>query len=240
MQLTATQIAQLDATECPEALAGDWVPLEELTTEQGALRTWCDCRFQADKIHNIDNMRYAYLLTGLFFGGWAFVSLWVLVKNVKERGQLHAESEEKKKAASKSDASGNEGPEIHSLKRPSPFVPGILGTMQNKLFTLLLPTWVYDSLASAIIGSLLVFFIRYVVKPEYSNTEPPPVGYSCAPVGATDWKCSSNKVMGASVIALLLGAFAFTPLWLWAAKRCGKRNIWMLWSLLNGRVLVVP
>ena len=96
---------------------------------------------------------------------------------------------------------------------------------------LLLPAWVLDSLANAIIGSLLTFFVRYVVKPEYSNQD----NWGCAPVGGSDdWKCSSSKVVGMSVVALLMGALVFTPVWLFVAKKLGKRNTWLLWSLSNG------
>jgi len=174
------------------------------------LQNWCECRNKADVFHDLDSLRYAYMVTGFAFGMWALVSLWTCVAVVKERSQL---------------------PNAKALEAPKPLVASILSTFSNRPFTLLLPAWILDSLANAIIGSLLTFFVRYIVQPEFSNQEE----WGCAPVGGSDnWECDSNSVLGASVVALLLGAFLFTPMWLWIAKKLGKRNSWLLWSFTNG------
>lgn len=176
---------------------------------------WCECRVKSDVFHNLDSLRYAYFWTGLAFGLWAWVSLWVCVKFVKERSQIAAQ------------AGGHPAP----MPKPAPLVPSILNTLNNKPFTLLLPAFVLDSLANAIISSLLTFFIRYIVQPEYSNEEK----YGCKPQGGSeDWHCSSSTVLGACVMALLIGAVVFTPVWKIAASKLGKRNAWLLWSLTNG------
>lgn len=180
------------------------------STELQDLHTWCECRAKADVSHGLDTLRYAYFATGLTFGLWALIFLLVLVFVVRERSQI---------------------PGGKTLQKPRPLVPSILNTLSNKPFTLLLPAWILDSLANAIIGSLLTFFVRYVVKPEFSNQDT----LGCRPVGgSTDWRCDSDKVLGASVVALLMGAFLFTPFWLLISKKLGKRNTWLLWSLTNG------
>lgn len=117
------------------------------------------------------------------------------------------------------------------MAKARPLVPSILNTTSNKPFTLLLPAWILDSLANAIIGSLLTFFVRYVVRPEYSNQEK----WGCLPMGGSDrWECDSGQVLGVSVVALLFGALAFTPMWLLISRFAGKRNTWLFWSFTNG------
>ena len=178
--------------------------------ETGYLATWCDCRVKADLIYNLDTERYAYFYTGLFFGLWALVTLEVCAMNVKERCQL-------------ADNGTN-------LGKPPPLIPAMLNTFNNKPFTLLLPAFILDSLGTSIITSLVVFFVRYIVQPEFSN---PHLG--CKPVGGSStWMCSSDTVVAASVLAMLGGAFLFVPLWLTAANKLGKRNAWLLWSFSNG------
>lgn len=179
-------------------------------TSSADLRTWCECTAKADVFHNLDSLRYSYFTTGFFFGLWAFISLLICVCVVKERSQMKG---------------------CKALPSPKPLVPSILNTFNNRPFSILLPSWVLDSLANAIISSLLTFFVRYVVKPEYSNQEL----WGCRPQGgASDFRCSSTSVLGASVVALLFGALIFTPVWLLLAKKLGKRNAWLLWSFLNG------
>ena len=181
-----------------------------------ALSFWCECRAKANVFFDLDTLRYAYGFTGAFFGIWALVSLWVLVYNVKERSEIQAKKEHTRK---------------EPLPKAAPLVPSVLNTFSNKPFVLLLPAFILDALANAIIGSLLTFFVRYIVQPEYSNQDT----LGCAPVGGSDnWRCNSTLVLGACVMALLCGAVAFTPFWLFAAKKVGKRNAWLLWSFLNG------
>ena len=105
-------------------------------------------------------------------------------------------------------------------------VPSILNTMNNKPFTLLLPAFVLDALSTSIISSLLTFFVRYIVEPEYAD--------GCSPVGSNKWYCKSTNVLGASVMAFLFGALVATPVWLFIAGKLGKRNTWLLWSFTNG------
>ena len=94
-------------------------------------------------------------------------------------------------------------------------VPSSLKTFANKPFLLLLPAWVCDALVAALIGSLLTFFVRYVVEPEFTDG----FGYDGAPDGTPNcraepgstWKCDSTVVLGMCVMAVLCGALLFTP-----------------------------
>lgn len=184
---------------------------------------WCQCSQNALLIHNLDSTRYAYSAVGFFFAAWAWISLWWCVKNVKERSQILMERAAKEE--------GGELGEQPALSPPQPMIPSILNTMNNKPFVLLLPAWTLDALASALLGSLVTYFVKYIVQPEFSNQEE----YGCLPVGGDErWECSSDMVLGASFLAVLFGAMAMMPVWLWLSDKFGKRNMWLAWSLTNG------
>ena len=94
-----------------------------------------------------------------------------------------------------------------NLGKPAPLIPAILNTFNNKPFTLLLPAFILDNLGTSIITSLVVFFVRYIVQPEFSNLD-----LGCKPVGgSSSWMCNSDSVVAASVLAMLGGAFLFVP-----------------------------
>ena len=48
-------------------------------------------------------------------------------------------------------------------------VPSLLNTFNNKPFAMLLPAWAFDNIANAIIASMMTYYVRYIIKPEYSN-----------------------------------------------------------------------
>ena len=68
--------------------------------------------------------------------------------------------------------------------------------------------------------------VRYVVQPEFSQDICDGGKNPSAP-----WTCSSDKVLGAAVGAVLFCALIGAPLWLGLLKCLGKRNTWLLWSL---------
>jgi GPH family glycoside/pentoside/hexuronide:cation symporter len=95
-------------------------------------------------------------------------------------------------------------------REPSPLVPGIRRALRNRPFRILLATYVVASIPGAIPGTLMPFFNDYVVRPENPGM----------------W------------LAIFLGTyfgsgFLFLPAWVWAARRFGKRPVW-LWSFAMG------
>lgn len=200
----------LSATDNGYNFANDCSGSGSFVNGTAFLSSWCECRVKADLVYNLDTERYAYFYTGLFFGVWALVALELCAMNVKERCQLAEHGA--------------------NLGKPPPLMPAMLNTFNNKPFTLLLPAFVLDNLGTSIITSLVVFFVRYIVQPEFSNEQ-----WGCKPVGGSlDWRCNSDSVVAASVLAMLGGAFLFVPAWLYAANKLGKRNAWLLWSFTNG------
>ena len=60
--------------------------------------------------------------------------------------------------------------ETHAHKREAvPLAAGLLNTLNNKPFTQLLPAWMCDSMNLATLTSLMMYYVQYVVAPEYSN-----------------------------------------------------------------------
>ncbi len=102
----------------------------------------------------------------------------------------------------------------------------MLNTMENVAFTSLLPAWACDAIFTGILSSMLMYFVRYVVIPEYQP--------NCNEgLNTADWKCSSTHVAGLSVTMLLIAAFVGTPIWLFIAGKLGKRKTWLLWSFTS-------
>lgn len=127
-----------------------------------------------------------------------------LVSRVKERSQLSG----------------------RTLPSPAPLVPSMLNTFQNRPFMTLLPAWVCDALVNAIIQSLLTYFVRYIVEPEYSDPR-------CQLHEGAPLFCSSEMVLGASVLAVLVAAFIGTPFWFVLVRYIGKRNTWYVVKSLS-------
>ena len=55
-----------------------------------------------------------------------------------------------------------------NLPKPAPLVASSLRTFNNRPFNILLPAWVCDALVNSLVSSLLTYFVRYIVQPEYS------------------------------------------------------------------------
>eukprot|EP01047_Picozoa_sp_COSAG01_P008959 COSAG01_NODE_362_length_18130_cov_34.672307_2_plen_724_part_00 len=170
--------------------------------------SFCNCTAICAQATELDNTRTSYFAVGCFFGLWYVVSMLNCSHRVKERSQL---------ATSK-------------LPDPSPIVPTLLRTFNNRPFNLLLPAWVCDALVNATVAALMPYFVIYIVQPEF-QTLADGNGRECHGGANQEWRCQSPQVLGACVLALLLCASLATPAW-YGMRRCfGKRSTWLLWSL---------
>jgi GPH family glycoside/pentoside/hexuronide:cation symporter len=96
-----------------------------------------------------------------------------------------------------------ERPEF-AARTSNPFVPGVRRALRNRPFRILLATYVVGSAAGAIPGTFMPFFNAYVIRPE----------------DEAGWL--------AIYLAAYFGAgFLFLPVWLWAARRFGKKSTWL-------------
>ena len=110
---------------------------------------------------------------------------------------------------------------IELIKNP-PLVPSLLNTFQNRPFIKLIPCWVLDQLVQTIIATLMIYYVRYVIVPEYQP--------QCFGGTSGKWYCDSVKVMGAAVLVILMAAVVGTPIFMALAQRYGKRTAWLIWS----------
>lgn len=170
-----------------------------------ALKSYCTCKDMCETANGDDTSRVAYSMTATFFAIWYAATMFNCVHTIKERSQMAGVT----------------------LPKPAPLVASSLRTFNNRPFNILLPAWVCDALVNSLISSLLTYFVRYIVEPEYSQTK-------CNNgLGSNlDWDCKSENVLGACVLALLMSAFLFSPVWLLMTKWIGKRNTWLLWSFM--------
>jgi Na+/melibiose symporter-like transporter len=126
--------------------------------------------------------------------------------------------------------------ETNATKRkPTPLVTGLLNTMNNKPFMQLLPAWMCDSVNLAVLSSLIIYYVMYVVQPEYSNGcfAGDPQDYDNLTFIQANGLCNSFYVAGGALVAILTGAILALPAWLALAKTFGKRNAWLAWSGVN-------
>jgi GPH family glycoside/pentoside/hexuronide:cation symporter len=87
---------------------------------------------------------------------------------------------------------------------PNPLVPGVRRVMRNRVFRILLAVYVVGSIAGAIPGMLIPYFTKYVLQP------PDP-----------------NRWLAILLAAYFVSGFVFLPAWIWAARRFGKKPVWL-------------
>jgi len=92
-------------------------------------------------------------------------------------------------------------------RRPNPLIPGVRRVMRNRVFRLLLAIYLIGAVTGAIPGTMMPYFTKYVIRPESEQL------YQF-------WLMVFLGVyFGAAVV--------FMPVWVWAAKRYGKRPVWI-------------
>ena len=64
----------------------------------------------------------------------------------------------------------------------------MLNTFNNLPFVMLLPAWACDAVTTGIIASMVSYFVRYVVKPEFQP--------GCMEGLSDNWWCRSVPVTG--------------------------------------------
>jgi GPH family glycoside/pentoside/hexuronide:cation symporter len=96
-----------------------------------------------------------------------------------------------------------ERPEFSS-RASNPFVPGVRRALRNRPFRILLTSYVIGSITAAIPGTLLPFFIEYVIRPER----------------VVFWTTVGIATHFAAALAAI-------PLFVFASQRYGKRATWL-------------
>lgn len=106
------------------------------------LNTWCVCYNDCDGTCDVAVSRTSFRTLALIFGIYYVCSMALCVWRVKERKFSQLSSEE-----------------------GAPLVPSLLATLRNKPFMGLLPAWVCDMTAYTMIGTMLPFYVEYVIVP---------------------------------------------------------------------------
>jgi Na+/melibiose symporter-like transporter len=212
--------------------------------EQGKeLGKYCECIVDCDAYRDLANEGKTYTAVGVFFAIYFCVTITNMCIQIRERSQLA------ERGLSKNGK--------HKLEPPAPLVPSLLNTLNNRAFATLLPAWALDFSGIYLISSMMIYYVRYVLVPEYSPSTdlelvmaidresecelrklrlPPGVG---DPDGEGEelgiycsgcWYCDSSMVLGFLVVILLVFAFLGCPLWWALLRRYGKRNTWLMWS----------
>jgi len=109
--------------------------------------------------------------------------------------------------------------------------------------TLVLP-WAMDYTAYTMIGTMLPFYVIYVVQPQ--NASPwcdngrrcPGLSpcksdaYCCSPdKESSDW-CSADFWLGIGLVGLMSATIVSTPFWLYLVRIIGKNKAWLLFNAL--------
>jgi GPH family glycoside/pentoside/hexuronide:cation symporter len=87
---------------------------------------------------------------------------------------------------------------------PNPLVPGVRRVLRNRVYRILLAVYVVGATTGAIPGTLMPFFTTYVLAPE-----------------------DPARWIGIYLGAYFGAGFLFLPLWVLAARRFGKKPVWL-------------
>lgn len=208
---------------------------------------FCFCRRDCASACSLANKRTGFTAVGVSFGLWYIFTILLCVFRIKERAQV--EKKVMKKADDYKPQSQGQGGAPPSSGRASisatslpkernpPIVPMLLSTLFNSAFTVLLPAWACDGMVNAVFASLVTYYVRYVIQPEFQTKEEH--GRDCANgVNAMPNSknfshfCSTQSVLAMCLLAALVAAVVTTPLWLLLVKKIGKVKTWLLWSLV--------
>ena len=209
--VTLTLTSEPDGGICPRGTPK--VPFQYESCWEA--KSLCDCLEGTANVAavSLDAKRSAMTTVAVLFALEYLISMYACVWKVREREHTVPEHE-------------------------MPVVPTLLSTFRNKPFMHMLPAWILDMTAITMIGTMLPFFVEYVVKPwavpecdqrccdKHSNS----VVYSGC---RSDVFCKSESWLGIALVALFFTAILAMPLWLAAVKRFGKRSTWLAFNLVT-------
>jgi GPH family glycoside/pentoside/hexuronide:cation symporter len=95
-------------------------------------------------------------------------------------------------------------------RRPNPLVPGVRRVMRNRAFRVLLAVYVTGSVTGAIPGLMMPYFTKYVLQPD-----------------------DADRWLGIFLFVYFGAGFLCLPIWIWLARRLGKKTTWLV-SFLPG------
>lgn len=196
-----------------------------IETLPSQLHTWCTCYNDCDAECDVAVSRTSFQTIAIVFGVYYVSSMLLCVWKVKERkfGQL-------------------------SNEEAAPLVPSLLATLRNKPFMGLLPAWVCDMTAYTMIGTMLPFFVEYVIVPSSvpECADGKRAAFGMDPVAedqeSEQW-CKSETWLGMGLVALIGAQIVAMPVWLKLTKIFGKFKTWLAFNLTtavtNGLFVII-
>eukprot|EP00753_Platysulcus_tardus_P001748 PLAT1150.1.p2 GENE.PLAT1150.1~~PLAT1150.1.p2 ORF type:complete len:828 (-),score=437.37 PLAT1150.1:66-2549(-) len=208
--------AWFNATTCTLS-NGDLTTLENNLAP--GMSAYCGCTnslLSCERTCTVESNRMGFRTVSLIFGLYFIASMLFCVFSIKER-------------------------EASCKKEQPPLIPSLLATLRNKPFVGLLPAWVLDMTAYTMIGTMLPFYLRYVIVPssvpqclQHGRRAPfgldPDMGV--ADNASAGW-CEVDNWLALGLVALMSSTIFSMPLWLAATKKFGKRNTWLAYNLLT-------
>ena len=113
------------------------------------LRTYCQCIWESSSLCSNASFQKQYQYSGYMIGLWIIGSMTLVGLNFTERSQL-VEAHRK-------------------LQQSLSIVPSLLSFTRNKAFMSLLPAFVCDHLSYTTITTLLLYWVRLVIQPEFQS-----------------------------------------------------------------------
>ena len=274
-EAAAAAAAGSSSTTAAAATAAVLLPV---VTTDTAIAGWCDTVASCERACTVGASRNAFSGVAIFFCVFYLLAMLTVVATISERNQPNivaaasssaAKKKKKKKkkkekkaaavAAAKKAKAGGEAEEAATASPPpppppppppanEPLVPSLMAVLRNKPFVGLLPAWVCDYVAFSMIGTMLPFYVQYVVDP--ASASPwcddgkrcpnllgcrgyPTDAACCAPAEESAVFCDANTWLGLGLVALMGATIVSMPLWLWAASRFGKVNAWFAYNLIT-------
>jgi Na+/melibiose symporter-like transporter len=196
----------------------DWIYSTQDDTCLTGFFNWCSDYYDCSNDCAVDAAMEAMSVTALTFALYYIIAMLTCVFLISERRQ----------------AVDEETP---------PLVPAIMTTLRNKPFMGLLPAWVLDMTAFTMLGTMLPFYVTYVVDPgsapECDNGKRcPSLGYCpnddcCSPDEEDAAWCGVDYWLGLGLVALMTATIISTPFWLWVTSIVGKNKTWLVFNLFT-------
>mmetsp|Transcript_2365 Transcript_2365/g.7173 ORF Transcript_2365/g.7173 Transcript_2365/m.7173 type:complete len:1068 (-) Transcript_2365:351-3554(-) len=140
--------------------------------------------------------------------------------------------------------------------RTPPLVPSLMATFRNKPFMAILPAWILDQLAVTMVTTMLYYFYTYIVRPEMTvecraectldaagaewyeaypdrDAQGRTVKSVLFPGCRSTFWCGTSAWIGLSIVMLITAAVVAQPIWLYMTTRIEKRNVWLLYNVVN-------
>lgn len=203
-----------------EAWAGANEPSPEDLGHDAQLDSWCEWREDCDDLCDVDSSRAAMTNVAIGFAVYFIVTMVACAASLQER-------------------------DLSSMKDDPPLVPALMATLRNKPFMGLLPAWALDMTSFTMIGTMLPFYVEYVVAPQ--NATPwcddgkrcPGLlpcdadENCCSPEEESEDYCDSDIWLGFGLVGLMSATILSMPLWLQACKTFGKNRTWLTFNLVT-------